>query len=66
MIKIYSTGCPKCSVLLKKFDKNNIKYQIVSDIDEIKSLNITTIPMVLLDNGNLIDFNEAIKWLKEQ
>lgn len=66
MIKVYSTGCPKCRVLLKKLDKNDIKYQVVSDMAEMKSLNITTIPMILLENGNFMNFNESIEWLKEQ
>ena len=42
MINLYSTGCPKCTVLKKKLDSKNIKYNILGGnmiLKEIKKTN---------------------------
>lgn len=37
-IRLYSTGCPKCNVLKKKLDALNAKYDVITDMDEIKGI----------------------------
>ncbi len=68
MIKMYSTGCPKCNVLKKKLDTKGYKYEIVTDIAIIQKIgeenNINTLP-ILNVNGNVMDFKGAVKWLEE-
>lgn len=68
MIKMYSTGCPKCNVLKKKLDTKGVEYEIITDINTIQKVgeenNINTLP-ILEVNGNVMDFKGAVKWLEE-
>ncbi len=70
MIKMYSTGCPKCNVnvLKKKLDTKGIEYEIITDINTIQKVseenNINTLP-ILDVNGNVMNFKIAVKWLEE-
>ena len=59
---LYSTGCPKCKVLITKLDSKNINYNVVSDINVIVSKGINTVPVLEVDN-NLMDFKTAIDWV---
>ena len=61
-VTLYSTGCPKCKVLVTKLDGKNINYNIVSDINVIISKGINTVPVLEVDN-NLMDFKTAVDWV---
>lgn len=63
MIKLYSTNCPRCRVLKKKLDDKNIQYEIHTDIEEMLSLGLVNAPALELENGNILDFGEAIIWI---
>lgn len=63
-IILYSTGCPKCSILKKKLEEKKIPYDIVTDIKEMITLGINEVP-VLSVNGELISFSNAVKWVNE-
>ena len=39
-ITLYSTGCPKCKVLKAKLDQKDLTYDIETDIEKMKELNI--------------------------
>lgn len=62
---LYSTGCPKCKVLVAKLNAKNIKYNTVSDVSIIISKGISTVP-VLEVNGTIMDFKTAVKWINER
>lgn len=62
MIKIYSTGCPKCNVLIKKLNEKNIDYDICSDVDFMINKGVTQVPMAEID-GKLMDFKQSIEWI---
>ena len=62
---LYSTGCPKCKVLITKLDSKNINYNVVSDINVIVSKGINTVPVLEVDN-NLMDFKTAVEWINER
>ena len=62
---LYSTGCPKCKVLVAKLNAKNIKYNTVSDIGIIISKGISTVP-VLEVNGTIMDFKTAVEWINER
>lgn len=62
MIKVYSTGCPKCNVLIKKLNEKHILYNVCSDINIMQSKGITQVPMVEVDN-NLMDFKQSVDWI---
>lgn len=59
---LYSTGCPRCSMLKKKLSDMGVDYVENNNIDEMLSLGINDVP-VLSVNGRLMNFSEAIKWL---
>ena len=61
-VTLYSTGCPKCKVLVTKLDGKNINYNVVSDINVIISKGINTVPVLEVDN-NLMDFKTAVDWV---
>ena len=61
-VTLYSTGCPKCKVLITKLDSKNINYNVVSDINVIISKGINTVPVLEIDN-KLMDFKTAVDWV---
>lgn len=63
-IILYSTGCPKCSILKKKLEEKKIPYDTVTDIKEMITLGINEVP-VLSVNGELMSFPNAVKWVNE-
>ena len=63
-IVLYSTGCPKCSVLKKKLDEKNVEYSVETDENKMTKLGITTVPVLSVD-GAYLSFTGAVQWLKE-
>lgn len=61
-VTLYSTGCPKCKVLVTKLDSKNINYNVISDINVIISKGINSVPVLEVDN-NLMDFKTAVDWV---
>ena len=58
MITIYSTGCPRCNVLEKKLEQK--------DMEVMLSMGIKSVPMLQIDDGALMDYMNAVNWVKEQ
>lgn len=63
-IVLYSTGCPRCSVLKKKLSEKKIAYEECSDVDIMESMGIETVPVLSVD-GELKDFISANNWINE-
>lgn len=63
-IVLYSTGCPKCSILKKKLEEKQIPYDTVTDVNEMLALGINEVP-VLSVNDELMSFPNAVKWVNE-
>ena len=63
MIKFYSTNCPRCHVLQRKLDDKNIEYEIHTDTQEMIDLGLVNAPALMLEDGKLLDFGEAVKWI---
>lgn len=61
-VVLYSTGCPRCTVLKKKLNEKNINYSECTDIDKMTFLGIQTVP-VLSINNELMVFNSAVNWI---
>ena len=59
---VYSTGCPKCNVLMRKLENNGIRFSEITDENRMTELGITHVPVLSVD-GELKDFSEAISWL---
>ena len=62
-VVLYSTHCPKCSVIEKKLKQKNISYEEVNDIEKMKEKGYLSVP-ILEVNGVSIDFKAASDWLK--
>lgn len=63
-IVLYSTNCPKCKVLETKMTNLGIDFQVFNNIDDIIKLGFQQAPMVKDEQGKIMNFSEAIKWLK--
>lgn len=59
---LYSTSCPRCSVLEKKLSFANISYKLVTDADLMVEKGFTSVPMLEVD-GKVMDFKSAIEWV---
>lgn len=65
MIKLYSTHCPKCKILTIKLQQKNIDFTEIDDMAVMQSLGFRSAPMLSVD-GQIMDFNKALAWIKEQ
>lgn len=59
---LYSTGCPKCKILIKKLQQAGINYELCDDINIMQEKKITTLP-VLEVGGELLEFKEAVNYV---
>ena len=62
---LYSTGCPKCTILEKKLNEKEIPFEVCDSVDEMTSLGFTTVPVLEVD-GTRMDFMQAVQWINEQ
>ena len=65
MILYTTPTCPKCKVIKMKLDKAGLVYTVVEDMDQMQMLGIKSVPVMQKD-GQLLDFNEIIKFIKEE
>lgn len=61
-ITLYSTGCPKCKVLISKLNEKNIDYEICDNISIMLKKGITQLP-VLDVSGDVMDFKTSVEWI---
>lgn len=61
-IILYSTHCPKCTILEKKLKDKGVIYNEVNDVDYMVNLGFTEVPMLVV-NDRTMGFNEAVKWI---
>ena len=65
MITLYTIDCPKCKILELKLNQKKIKYDVVKDIDKMKELGITTAPVLGIEDGKLLMFTDAVRYINE-
>jgi hypothetical protein len=65
MITLYTTNCPRCSVLEKKLEMKNITFEKNENVDEMLKLGFTSAPMLKV-NEKIMDFTDALRWVGEQ
>ena len=63
-IIFYSTHCPKCQALEGELKKHHLNYIEIDDVNMMIKKGFTSAPMLLVD-GKILDFVEAMKWLKD-
>ena len=62
MIKLLTTHCPRCTVLQKKLDAKNINYVEITDVEEIQSYGVDSVPALVVGK-EVIDFQTAVQWI---
>lgn len=62
-VVLYSTHCPKCSVLEKKLKQKNISYEEVNDIEIMKEKGYLSVPVLEVD-GTIMDFKTAFNYVE--
>lgn len=48
-----------------KLAQKNIEFEEIDDLDEMRSIGLKSAPALRID-GQILDFNAAIAWVKEQ
>lgn len=64
-VVLYTTHCPKCSVLEKKLSAKNINYSEVTDVEIMTKKGFDAVPILEVD-GITMDFKAANTWINEQ
>lgn len=65
MIILYTIHCPACNVLKKKLDSKGIEYEEITDKQVMLDKGFTSMPMLEID-GQVLDFNGAIRWITQK
>lgn len=64
---VYSKeGCPKCKVLKLKMEQKGMQYQECQDLDDLIKLGFTSLPVLRTMGGQLMTFEEAVKFVNER
>ena len=66
MILYTKSECPLCTVTKIKLNAQGIDFDICTDEAEMEKLGIDRLPVLKTDNGELLDFSEIMKRLKEE
>lgn len=61
-VNIYSTGCPKCNILIKKLKENGIDFNEYNQVDKLIDMGFKTAPILEVD-GEMMEFGQAIRWV---
>ena len=64
-ITVYSTHCPQCKVLEKKLQMAGIEFTICDDMEVMNKLGMKSAPGMQVNCGPLMNFKEALTWIKE-
>ena len=62
---LYSTGCPQCNIFKEMLQKKNIIFQIEDNVEKMKELGFSSLPMLSIDN-KILNFKEAFNFLKNE
>ena len=64
-MKVYTINCPACQVLETKLQQKNFSYETVSDEQIFNEKGLEIFPVLELEDGSLLEYSDAIKWVKE-
>lgn len=64
-VLLYTTGCPLCEALEKKFKDADVSYDICDDVDTMMDLGMTHVPMLRVGD-KMMDYREAMEWIAAQ
>ena len=60
---LYTSHCPKCNVLKTKLDQKKIDYKTIEDQDIFINKGFEELPKLELDDGTILSFVEANKYI---
>ena len=60
---LYTTGCPKCRILEKKLSDRGIGFEKCDDREVMSNLGMVSLPMLRLDDGRMLGYFEAVKYV---
>lgn len=61
-IILYTTHCPKCTVIEKKLKAKNIPFTEVDDVETMQALGFHSLPVLKVDD-EVLNFQQAYKWV---
>lgn len=64
-IVLYSTGCPKCKILVAKLDQLGVAYEVNSSIEDMHKIGISAVPVLEVGNRRY-EFSEAVKLINSK
>lgn len=64
-IILWSTHCPRCKVLELKLKQKNVNYEENNNVEEMTAKGFKEAPKLEVD-GVIMDFKQAVDWLKER
>lgn len=64
-VVLWSTHCPRCKVLELKLKQKGINYEENNNVEEMTAKGFQEAPKLEVD-GTIMDFKEAVEWLKGQ
>jgi glutaredoxin-related protein len=62
---LYSTHCPRCKVLTLKLQQKGVEFEEINDVEVMTAKGFKEAPKLEVD-GTVMDFKEAVDWLKGQ
>lgn len=62
---LWSTHCPRCKVLEIKLKQKGIVFEENNDVEQMKEKGFKEAPKLEVD-GVVMDFKQAVDWIKEQ
>ena len=63
---LWSTHCPRCKVLEMKLKQKGIDFEENTSVAEMTANGFKEAPKLELTDGTIMDFKQAVDWIKEQ
>jgi len=60
---LYTTGCPKCRILERKLDDKKLEYEKCEDKNTMAELGIRAVPVLKVEDGRMLGYFEAVKYV---
>ena len=66
-IIIYSSpSCPQCRMIKMQLNAKGIEYNEIQDVSTLKSMNISKIPTLKVNNDFFVGAQKIMSWIKEK
>ena len=63
-VTLYSTHCPRCTVLERKLNDAGVEFTENNSVDEMLKLGIKEVPVLMVDETPM-SFHEAVQWVND-